>query len=676
MRVLVVEDSPADARLVRELLREAPRGPFEPAVAGRLDEALARAARERFDAALLDLTLPDARGLDTLDRFLGAAAVPVVVLTGLADEQAPEEALRRGAQDFVPKAELEERRGAEARLRHTVRALRTLAACSRVPQDVSDEQELAAAYCRIAVEEGGYRMAWVGAKEEDEARTLRPVAAAGEHGGYLDSIRVSWAEDALGRGPAGQAVRTGRPSVVRHMETDPAFAPWRRLARAHGFRSSAALPLRWDEEVVGMMGVYSEEADAFDDEEVALLQRVAQSLSKDWGALRVAGTLAETEERLRQAEKLAAVGQLAGGVAHDFNNLLQIILGQSDLLLTSDRMSAEDRERLHDVLAAADRAAALTRQLLAFSRRQVLEPRVLDINPLVRGAVKMLDRLLGEQVRIEVRLEPEPWKVLVDPSQIDQVLLNLAVNARDAMPGGGTLTLETANVELDETYSEAHRGLVPSGPYLMLAVSDTGQGMDAETRRRIFEPFFTTKGVGEGTGLGLATVYGTVKQSGGYIWVYSEPGTGTTFKIYLPRVEGRAEVEAAAPAEPPAPASGTVLLVEDEPRVRATVKEDLIRTGYQVLEAEGPGEALLVAEAYGSRLDLLLTDVVMPRMNGSELARGVRELVPAIQVLFMTGYTENAVVHHGVLDSGVPLLHKPFTREALARAVAQVLRGR
>jgi len=381
----------------------------------------------------------------------------------------------------------------------------------------------------------------------------------------------------------------------------------------------------------------------------------------------------QLEEQFQQAQKMEAVGRLAGGVAHDFNNLLTVITGYAQLL--SGRLGAVEplSQYVDEIQKAGGRAAALTRRLLAFSRKQAIAPQVLDLNAAVANMEKILRRLIGEDIELETVQRPDLGMVKADPAQIEQVIMNLAVNSRDAMPQGGKLIIETANVELDGAYAGSHVAVSP-GPYVMLAVSDTGVGMDAETRARIFEPFFTTKERGRGTGLGLATVYGIVKQSAGNIWVYSERGRGTTFKIYLPRAE-EVVVAAhvfAAQATPPR-GSETILLVEDEDGVRSLVRRVLQESGYTVLEASRPNEALTTCQQYEGLIHLLFTDVVMPQMSGRELAEKLSPLRPEMKTLYMSGYTDVAILHHGVLDPGMPFLQKPFTTEAIAHKVRQVL---
>ena len=381
------------------------------------------------------------------------------------------------------------------------------------------------------------------------------------------------------------------------------------------------------------------------------------------------------EDQFRQAQKMEAVGRLAGGVAHDFNNLLTVILSYADMLLEGVPANDQRADDLGEIRKAAVTAGSLTRQLLAFSRQQVIEPRLLDLNDVVASSQKMLRRLIGEDIDVRTELASAPLTVMIDPGQLEQVLMNLAVNARDAMPTGGRLTLETAPVTLDAEYARDHWP-AHAGSFAMLAVSDTGSGMDEQTRSHIFEPFFTTKSVGKGTGLGLATVYGIVKQSNGFIWVYSEVDHGTSFKIYLPLVDQVPE-QYATTSESGAPPIGTetVLLAEDAEAVRGAARQILERYGYKVLEAANGTVALSTAENT-SRIDLLLTDVVMPEMSGRELATRFAKLKPNAKVLFMSGYTDDAIIRHGVLRPGTAYLQKPFSPESLARKVRAVLDSR
>jgi len=381
------------------------------------------------------------------------------------------------------------------------------------------------------------------------------------------------------------------------------------------------------------------------------------------------------EQQLRQSQKMEAIGRLAGGIAHDFNNLLMVISGYSEFLL--DRLGPDPalRAPAQEIAGAAVRATSLTRQLLAFSRKQMLAPKILDLNGVVTENLKMLTRVIGEDIDLVMVPAAELGAVRADASQIEQVIMNLAVNARDAMPSGGRLTIETSNVSVDEEHARFHPPLA-SGNYVMLAISDTGAGMDSETQSRIFEPFFTTKGP-KGTGLGLSTVYGIVKQSGGYIWVYSEPGKGTTFKIYLPRVAELAQTAAAgtAPTESvmPEPGTETILLVEDEANLRYLARQFLEKQGYRVIDAADGAVAMQIAVAQEGVIHLLLTDVIMPGMNGRELAQRISEIRPNVKILYMSGYTENVIGRNGMLDAGIRLLQKPFTLRDLKSKVREVL---
>ncbi len=387
---------------------------------------------------------------------------------------------------------------------------------------------------------------------------------------------------------------------------------------------------------------------------------------------RNAAALARTEEQLRHAQKMDAVGRLAAGVAHDFNNLLSVVMSYAGLLLMDIPSDDPMHSDVEEINKASERAAELTRQLLIFSRQQVMEPRIVNLNEIITGMEKMLSRLLREDIEVKTALAGDLGKIKADPSQLEQVLMNLVVNARDAMPQGGTLTLETHNTELEENDVLEHLG-IPPGPCILLAVSDTGTGMDKETRGRIFEPFFTTKEKGKGTGLGLSTVFGIVRQSGGYIWVYSEPGKGSTFKIYLPRTD-----ETEKKRKAPAPVdtmrgTETVLLVEDEDQLRRVTGDILRRYGYHVLEAPNGAEALSLCEQHEDPIHLLLTDVVMPHISGPQLATLLLPRRTDLRVLYMSGYTEEAIVHHGVLSPGISLLQKPLTPQRLLQRVRQVL---
>jgi len=381
------------------------------------------------------------------------------------------------------------------------------------------------------------------------------------------------------------------------------------------------------------------------------------------------------EHQLRQSQKMEAVGRLAGGIAHDFNNLLMVILGYSEFLL--ERLGAEPHLRgpAQEIASAAERASSLTRQLLAFSRKQMLAPRIVNLNDVATENIKMLTRMIGEDIDLVMVPGPSLWSVKADAGQIDQVIMNLAVNARDAMPSGGKLTIETSNVTLDEDYARFHAPLRP-GEYVMIAISDTGAGMDGETQSHIFEPFFTTKGP-KGTGLGLSTVYGIIKQSGGYIWVYSEVAKGTTFKIYLPRVaaSGEPATQVAAPVDyrKVEPGTETILLVEDEANLRYLARQYLEKQGYRVIEAADGAVAMQIAVAHEATIHLLLTDVIMPGMNGRELAQRISEIRPNVKILYMSGYTENVIGHNGMLDAGVRLLQKPFNLRDLKSKVREVL---
>jgi signal transduction histidine kinase/ActR/RegA family two-component response regulator/HAMP domain-containing protein len=518
------------------------------------------------------------------------------------------------------------------------------------------------------------RADWVGFRVvEGEELVVR--ASAGDASEAMRSERLP-----KGYGLSWVVAASGEPLVVRDPGEDPRTLPEQREAPS-AYRAWLGIPVKVGEHVVGVLNMGTRGEAGFSTADVAIATAfasqaaVAMENSRLYQEIqRAYEDLTQTQDQLVQAQKMEAIGRLTGGIAHDFNNLLTVISGRSHLALDALPADHPQRRSLELIGRTAERAAALTRQLLAFSRRQILQPKVLDLNAVVSGLAPMLQRLIGEDIVFVTAPSPDLGRVKADPSQLEQVILNLAVNARDAMPQGGKLTIETANVELDDAYARRHAGVTP-GRYVLLAVSDTGCGMGAETQARIFEPFFTTKEPGKGTGLGLATVYGVLQQSGGHIWVYSEPGQGATFKIYLPRVDDAAEPEGPVRATAPARGSEAILLVEDDEEVRAIARETLEGAGYEVLAASSAAEGLHLAGGVSRPLRLLLTDVVMPQMSGRELAQRMAGSHRDLRVLYISGYTDDAIVRHGVLEEGVAFLQKPFTPEMLLRRVREAIDG-
>jgi PAS domain S-box-containing protein len=501
---------------------------------------------------------------------------------------------------------------------------------------------------------------------EDDA-SLRMIASTGFRTAQLllpDRLDADSAQ--------AQAVKFGQPFYGRH---DAAPENIQAFAKAEGLRALAILPILVEGRPAAAFCVMSHERDDFIDVSRRWIENVGAQVAGVLGRLLSLAKRRQVEAQLQHAMKMEAVGRLAGGVAHDFNNLLTGVLGNLSLALMDLDPQHPVRGYLDEASRAAENAAALVRQLLAFSRKQIVEPRVFDLNELLANTPRLLERLIGEDVELRVFPLPGPAHVKADPGQIEQVLVNLSVNARDAMPRGGRLTIETSVVALDAEYCKRHLEARP-GPYVMLAASDNGVGISEEVRPRLFEPFFTTKPAGRGTGLGLATAYGIIKQAGGSIEVYSEVGHGTTFKIYLPQVDETAAAQAASLGEGElSRGSETVMIVEDDQIVRGVARAALERLGYRVLQASNGAEALRLADQTPGRIDLLMTDVVMPGMNGRELAERLQTLRPDLKVLFASGYTENVVVHHGVVEAGVHFLAKPYVPSGLARKVRQVLDG-
>ena len=502
-------------------------------------------------------------------------------------------------------------------------------------------------------------------REEDQSRLAAVVESSHDAiiGRTLDGIITHWNSGARRIYGYSAAEIVGKSSTIL---LSPGHIPdlmetIEKIKRGEIVEESNAIRLRQDRKEIHFMQTHAPIKNG--EGQVVGLSTVARDVTES----------RHLEEMFRQAQKMEAVGQLAGGVAHDFNNLLGVILGYTGLVL--ERMGTTDSQRkdIGEIQKACVRASLLTRQLLAFSRKQVLQPKVLDLNAVVAGAEKLLQRLIGEDVELLVVMNPKLCRVKADPGQIEQIIMNLAVNARDAMPVGGKLTIKTSNIELDDKYASQHPSTLP-GLHAMLAVTDTGCGMDAKTKAHMFEPFFTTKTSEKGTGLGLATVYGIVKQSGGSVWVYSEPGLGTTFKIYLPCVDQLPESESRISiVEKVDRGSQTILVVEDEAALLQVTRRSLEEVGYVILAAQSPAEAIHISKSHPGPIHLMVTDVILPGISGPQLASHLSPLRPEMKVLYVSGYTDDSIVRHGVLEPGLAFLQKPFSPKMLARKVGEVL---
>jgi PAS domain S-box-containing protein len=638
IRLLVVDDAIEHAQMVVELLRSGGGWPdADMKIAGSYEQALEAFAAQTFDVALFDYWLGARDGLSLLrDVRRRGIETPVIVLTSRGAEEVAVEAMKAGAADYLSKATLSVE-ALERAIRHAL-ALH------------AEERQRWYAEAALRASEERFR-----ALVENSSDALLLMDAEG---------RITYLTPSSERHLGWTSHQIVGRSIFDFVHPDDRETVGARMAE------TLSNPLR---------SVSQEVRFHHADGDWRIMEGVAVNRLGDpsVGAIVVnARDITERrklEEQLRQAQKMEAVGQLAGGVAHDFNNLLTAILGYCSLMLDEVPPEHPMRQDLIEIQSAGERAASLTRQLLAFSRRQMLLPQVVDINMLVRQLEKLLRRLISEDVELVTVLASDLLPVRVDPASVEQILVNLAVNARDAMPLGGQLTIETANVEIDEAYAVTHVTMQP-GPYVMMAVGDTGRGMDAVTRARVFEPFFTTKEQGRGSGLGLATVYGMVKQSGGYIWVYSEPAHGTVFKVYLPVAQTRSAPSSTDADRATEDAHGweTVLLVEDEDAVRALAREVLRRHGYVVLEARHGVDALRVAERHPDDIHLMITDVVMPHMSGREAAERLGSARPKMKVLFISGYTDHALMHRE-LTPGASFLQKPFTPEIFARKVRHVL---
>jgi two-component system, cell cycle sensor histidine kinase and response regulator CckA len=756
MHVLLIEDNEDDASLIGELLTERIAADIELEWTDRLESGLTRVTEGKVDVVLLDLSLPDSHGLETLDKIQARAPdLPIIVLAHLDDEVMAVQAVRKGAQDYLVKGRSDgpllirairyaiERKQSEKAMRDSETHLRAIINTALDALIGINAQGIIIDWNpRAEVIFGWARGEALGRKlaeliippqyREAHERGLQHFLRTGEGRALNRSIEVTglrrdgtelplelsispvkrgetyvfnaFLSDITERKRA-EEIRVRLASIVESSADaiigktlEGIVTSWNRGAeRTFGYTAGEAI-----ERPIGFLIPQDRLK-----EESQLVERVKQGESvshfetvrrrKDGKEIHIALTISpimdgtgramgfseiarditeqkSLEAQLRQSQKMEGVGQLAGGIAHDFNNLLTVINSYSAMVLGElDFSNPFARNGIEQIKEAGHRAASLTRQLLMFSRQQVLEPKVLDLNEVVSNIGKLLRCLIGEDITQVLCLHPALGRVKIDPGQMEQIIMNLAVNARDAMPDGGQLTIETGNVELDNAYVRRH-ALIEPGPYVMLAVSDTGCGMDAVTQARIFEPFFTTKGVGKGTGLGLATVYGIVKESGGNIWVYSELGKGTTLKIYLPQVEKTSELsELKAASVELLRGSETVLLVEDDEMVRALAQAILERYGYTVRVARNVQDALRFAQEDHGEIHLLLTDTIMPGMNGPELAKRFRSIRPETKVLFMSGYTDKVISYTSALEPGTAFLQKPFTPQTLTQKVHEVV---
>lgn len=697
-------------------------------------------------------------------------------------------------------SDITDRKKAELALHRRNRELRAITSCNEVLIREADGQNLLDSVCNIICNQAGYRMAWVGFAENDESKSVRPVAWAGADEGFLSQANITWADTERGRGPTGTAIRTASTVCFQDFQIDSEIAPWRSEALRREYRSSIALPLK-DEKgsVFGVLTIYSSEPNTFTSDEIRLLEELAGDLAfgitvvrarmerdqaeeslaltsfalnnvreaaflideharfhyvneecckilgysrqellgmsvpdvdpevtteeweKHWPILEAKRSLtfegrhhtkdgriipveisanfleyggrcynlslarniterkqAEEEQAilrqsLQQAQKMEAFGQLAGGIAHDFNNILAVVNGYSEIILHNTNLDAATRSGVQEILNAGSRGASLTRQLLAFSRKQVLQPKLVSLNNVLEDMHGMLRRLIGADIEMKLVLDSTLAPVLADPSQMEQVILNLCINARDAMPDGGTISIRTSAAEL-EAQQIAQDFPSEAGSYICLCVSDTGIGMDPETLSHIFEPFFTTKGPDRGTGLGLATVYGIVKQSGGHVSVSSTLGRGTTFYVYLHPALKSSKSEELQSARPlPARGTETILLVEDIGPLRMMTSKILRDCGYKVLEAENGEKALQLVQEKQEKISLLLTDIILPKMKGPALANSLKEQRPGLRVLFVSGYVDQAVLQNGMAESGAAFLQKPFTADELSKKIRELL---
>ena len=633
LRLLIVENKAEDVDL---LVRELRHGGYEPSYL-RVDNAidlLAALSEQEWDLIISDYALPQFDALAALECVAQTGLdLPFIVISGTAGEATAIEAMKAGAHDYIMKDNLtgmvvtieRELRQAVARQQH------------RIAEDA------------LLDSEARYRDLFENANDAIYTHDLEGnILSINNKGEKLTGYK--------------REELTGQSIALLLNDDNLQIATQYLTKRLAGNTDDAGMQLEILTKAGKLLPIEVNSRLIYKGGKPVAVQGIARDISER----------RNLEEQFRQSQKMEAIGRLAGGLAHDFNNLLTAIIGYSQLAQL--RLGKHPVQKdIGEIEKAAQRAATLTQQLLAFSRKQMLQPKIINLNEIASGISKMIKRLIGENIKVTTRLADDIGLVQADPNQMEQILLNLAVNARDAMPDGGKLIIETANYEFAETDINHHIEMAP-GPYVMLAVSDTGMGMDKKTLEHIFEPFFTTKEMGKGTGLGLSTVYGIIRQSGGTIWAYSEPGRGTTFKIYMPCVaDTDAYIEVDAPITEQLTGTETILIVEDEDVVREPAMQILKLQGYQVMEAADAEEAIHICESYKDEIHLVISDVVMPNLSGRQLVERLYRLRPSIKVLYISGYTDDAIIHHGIVGGEMPFLQKPFTHNALARKVREVL---
>ena len=687
--ILLIEDEKAHAELIRRAFKSHPKE-VGLTITTSLYEAQQYLAKSIPDLVIADLFLPDGKGVELLPTDKETATFPVIITTSHGDEQVAVEMIKAGALDYVVKSEaalavmpriaervlrewgfIIERRQAQEETRRRNRELQLLnQVIAASATSLEAEVILDKVCCELA---RGFDLPYTAAKLLNEEQTDITVVAE-----YLGDNQVSRLHSAIAAAdsPTFQYLLKNRaPLVVSDAQNDPKLATIRDQLVYNGTVSLLSLPLLIDDELVGSLELETFSPRKFSTQEVGLAWNVAGQVAGALARVRLDEKRRQLEKQYHQAQKMEAVGLLAAGIAHDFNNLLTAINGFAELMQRQLSPTHPHQKYISNILQSGHRAADLVRQLLAFSRKQIIKPKVLDLNNNVSNMEKMLRRIIGEDIELKTNLAPDLWPVKVDPAQVEQIIVNLAVNARDVMPEGGQLTIETANLTLDNGHATRYLELAP-GEYVLLTVSDTGWGMTEETKSHIFEPFFTTKEMGKGTGLGLATVFGIVKQSEGDIQVESAPGQGTTFRIYLPRVAEIIPISTETFNDEVLPkGTETILLVEDEDAVRKLATNVLRQQGYSVLEAANGLEALQLVQSHSQtpEIRLLITDIVMPKMGGRVLADHLEKIFPDLKVIFISGYTDDAITKQSTLRQNATFLQKPFSPSTLVHRARQML---